>query len=76
MRERNEEICEQDRWVAVIPVIIKPTPIPVPVPPVAVPVEATDFEVAIGVAKCIERRLFHHLSNTLKVVFYPASQMP
>lgn len=47
-REENEVICRDRRRVVVVPLIVEPVVVPVPL--LAVPIEITDIEVAIGVA--------------------------
>jgi hypothetical protein len=68
-QERNEKICENSRRVISVPIILKP--IVVPVPLTIVPVQVQDITVTVRVPKKhIEYHLFHHLLNTLKVVYY------
>ena len=60
---RNEESCTQESRIVLIPVVVEP--IVVPVPCVAIPVEITNVQVAIGVAVCMKCRLYHHPLNIL-----------
>ena len=48
IRERNEKICEQSNGVVAVPVVVEPVVVTLPL--AVVEVEATDIQVAVGVA--------------------------
>ncbi len=71
---RNEESCEAQSRVIVVPVVVEPVPVQDNLTTVLD--EVRDVEVTIAVLhECIRCRLYHRPSNTLRVESYSASQM-
>jgi hypothetical protein len=65
----NKESCEQRRRVVVVPVVVEPVVAPVPL--AIIEIEATDIEVASGIAEYIECCLRHRPLSTFRAEFYP-----
>jgi hypothetical protein len=69
-----KRVAKQSRGIVLVPLIVEPVVVPVPL--AIVPVQVQHIAVTVRVLqKCIKCRLFHHPSNTQKVVYYPASKM-
>ena len=67
-QERNEESCEKRRHVVAVAIVVEPVVVPVP-RAVVVAVEVQEVPVAVLVPqKCMQRRLLHCPSNTLRAV--------
>ena len=68
--------CTNGGRIVGVPIIVEPVVVPVPLA-IVMPLEVENVTVAIRIAKdCIKCLPYHHPSNALRVVSYPASQMP
>ncbi len=67
---------EEHEAIVAIPDIVSPAIVVVQPPVIVVVVDVPQVRVAVRVGMYTERLPYHHPSNALGIVSYPASQMP